>query len=71
MANLTSKAYAIVDKETGKLVNNLTNPKRVFWLRQSAAQNALFKYYNRKYPTNKKEYIIVAFTYDPLESSKL
>lgn len=68
---IKSKVYAIVDEETGKLVSNLTNPRKLFWAVHGAAKNALNKYYSSRYPINKKKLRVVVFTYDPLESSKL
>jgi len=36
--------YAVKDTETEKLVDTLANPKRKFWLRYSAALNALYNH---------------------------
>lgn len=35
------KLYAVKDVETGKLVCNITNPRRKFWEKRGSAQNAI------------------------------
>lgn len=39
--------YAARDKSTGKLVSDLTNPRRKYWDRKGNAVNAI-NYYNAK-----------------------
>ena len=36
--------YAIRDKSTGKLVNNITNPKHKFWEKKGSAASALDRF---------------------------
>lgn len=37
------KLYAVRDKSTGKLVCNLTNPRRKFWEKKGNAESAVKK----------------------------
>lgn len=38
------KLYAARDKKTGKLVSNITNPRRKFWQRRRDCANAINSY---------------------------
>ena len=38
------KLYAVRDKKTGLLVNNLSTPRKKFWEKRGHAQNAIDKY---------------------------
>lgn len=40
--------YGAREIETGKLVSNLTNPRRKYWDREGNAQNAI-KYHNSRF----------------------
>lgn len=50
MAN--EKLYAARDVTTGKLVSDITNPKRKYWDRKGNAEKAI-EYYNRGYANRK------------------
>lgn len=50
MAN--ERLYAARDVNTGKLVSDITNPRRKYWDRKGNAEKAI-EYYNRSY-ANKK-----------------
>lgn len=39
--------YGVLNLETGKLVNDITNPKHKFWEKKGSAESALQKYNNR------------------------
>ena len=41
------RLYAVRDEDTGKLVSNLTNPRKKYWDRRGNAENAIRK--NIKY----------------------
>lgn len=43
--------YGVIDKSTGKLVSDITNPKRKYWDRKANAEKAV-KNYNPKYLTS-------------------
>lgn len=40
--------YAARDKSTGKLVSDITNPRKKFWQRQGDALNAIRRYNSRR-----------------------
>ncbi len=50
MAN--ERLYAARDVNTGKLVSDITNPKRKYWDRKGNAEKAI-DYYNRAYANRK------------------
>lgn len=41
--------YAARDKSTGKLVSDITNPRKKYWQRYGDAINAITKHNSRKY----------------------
>ena len=43
--------YGVRDVDTGKLVSDITNPKRKYWDKRGNAQNAI-DYYNNSTKTN-------------------
>ncbi len=45
--------YAVRDEDTGKLVSNLTNPRKKYWDIRGHAVNACQKALNRKWETRK------------------
>lgn len=47
-----NKIYAVRDEKTGKLVSDLTNPRRKYWDRKANAEEAIRK--NIKYKPNLK-----------------
>lgn len=53
---MNDKVYCVRDEDTGKLVSNITNPRRKYWDRkgnaESAIRNAKGRYY--KDPRNLK-----------------
>ena len=42
-----NKIYAVRDESTGKIVSNLTNPRKKYWDKRGNAENAIRK--NLKY----------------------
>lgn len=45
---MNNRLYAVRDKETGKLVSDLTKPRRKYWDRQRNAVAAIDRYNKRK-----------------------
>ena len=45
---MNNKLYAVRDKETGKLVSDITNPRRKYWDRKGNAVAAIANYNYRK-----------------------
>ena len=62
------RLYAARDKNTGKLVSNITNPGHKFWQRRGDCENAIgnYNHYNRKY----KKYDLELVTYELVEVSE-
>lgn len=52
---MNERLYAAREIETGKLVSDITNPKRKYWDRKSNAEKAIDSY-NRRYANKKLEY---------------
>ena len=54
------KLYAARDKKTGKLVSNITNPRRKFWQRRRDCVNAInsASYYRKYYPDYVLELVV-------------
>lgn len=48
MATEKRLIYAARDTETGKLVSDITNPRRKYWDRKGNAQNAIHYYNSRR-----------------------
>lgn len=44
--------YGVIDKSTGKLVSDITNPRHKFWERKKSAETAINRY-NSPYHNNK------------------
>lgn len=44
--------YGVMDKLTGKLVSNLTNPRHKYWETRKTAENAVRK--SRRYNTDRQ-----------------
>ncbi|MBO5969136.1 MAG: hypothetical protein J6S14_11645 [Clostridia bacterium] len=40
---MNDRLYAVRDKDTGKLVSNITNPRRKYWDRKGNAESAIRK----------------------------
>ena len=41
--------YGVMDKSTGKLVSNLTNPRHKYWETRKTAENAVRRFMSRYY----------------------
>lgn len=59
------RLYAARDKNTGKLVSNITNPGHRFWRRQGDCENAIRNY--NHYSRNYKKYDLELVTYELVE----
>ena len=46
---MAEKIYAARDTQTGKLVSDITNPRRKYWDRRGNAENAI-RSYNQRCP---------------------
>lgn len=46
--------YGVMDKSTGKLVSNLTNPRHKYWETRKTAENAVRKFMSRRYNVDKQ-----------------
>lgn len=46
--------YGVIDKSTGKLVSNLTNPRHKYWETRKTAENAVRKFMSKRYNTDRK-----------------
>ena len=44
--------YGVMDKLTGKLVSNLTNPRHKYWETRKTAENAVRNFMSRRYNTD-------------------
>lgn len=51
--------YAVRDEDTGKLVSNITNPRKKYWDKRGNAVNACAKALSRKWETRRLK--VVAF----------
>ena len=52
------KLYTARDKKTGKLVSDITNPRRKFWQRRGDCVHAISKYNCRKHKTYDLELVV-------------
>ena len=54
------RLYAARDKNTGKLVSNITSPGHKFWHRQGDCENAInnYNHYNRNYKKYDLELVV-------------
>lgn len=43
------KLYGVIDKSTGKLVSDITNPRRKYWDRKRNAERAINNYHNNNH----------------------
>ena len=41
--------YGVMDRSTGKLVSNITNPRHKYWEKRGTAENAISRYNSRYY----------------------
>lgn len=46
--------YGVMDKLTGKLVSNITNPRHKYWETRKTAENAVRKFMSRHYNTDRQ-----------------
>lgn len=46
--------YGVMDKSTGKLVSNLTNPRHKYWETRKTAENAVRKSMSRRYNADRQ-----------------
>lgn len=46
--------YGVMDKSTGKLVSNLTNPRHKYWETRKTAENAVRRFMSRRYNTDRQ-----------------
>ena len=46
--------YGAMDKSTGKLVSNLTNPRHKYWETRKTAENAVRKFMSERYNADRK-----------------
>lgn len=44
-----STLYGVMDKLTGKLVSNITNPRHKYWETRKTAENAVRRFMSRYY----------------------
>lgn len=54
---MNNKLYAVRDKETGKLVSDLTSPSRTYWKQKGAALAAWARPFYRNYKANQLELV--------------
>lgn len=67
--NKQIKLYAARDKNTGKLVSNITNPSHKFWQRKGDCENAI-RSYNKGYTNAKKGYDLELVEFKLIEVKK-
>lgn len=46
--------YGVMDKLTGKLVSNITNPRHKYWETRKTAENAVRKFMSERYNANRQ-----------------
>lgn len=46
--------YGVMDKSTGKLVSNITNPRHKYWETRKIAENAVRKFMSERYNANRQ-----------------
>lgn len=46
--------YGVMDKLTGKLVSNLTNPRHKYWETRKTAENAVRNFMSRRYNADRQ-----------------
>ena len=46
--------YGVMDKSTGKLVSNLTNPRHKYWETRKTAENAVRKFMSERYNADRQ-----------------
>jgi len=63
-----NRLYAARDKNTGKLVSNITNPSHKFWQRQGDCERAIRSYNNSRF--KKGNYDLELVEYELVEVKK-
>lgn len=56
------KVYAARDKNTGKFVSDITNPRHKFWEKKGFCESAIAKYNSRRYRFNNYDLEMVELT---------
>ena len=46
--------YGVMDKSTGKLVSNITNPRHKYWETRKTAENAVRKFMSERYNADRQ-----------------
>lgn len=46
--------YGVMDKSTGKLISNLTNPRHKYWETRKTAENAVRKFMSERYNADRQ-----------------
>lgn len=46
--------YSVMDKSTGKLVSNITNPRHKYWETRGTAENAVRRFMSRRYNADRQ-----------------
>lgn len=46
--------YGAMDKSTGKLVSNITNPRHKYWETRKIAENAVGKFMSKRYNADRQ-----------------
>lgn len=46
--------YGVMDKLTGKLVSNITNPRHKYWETKKIAENAVRKFMSERYNADRQ-----------------
>lgn len=46
--------YGVMDKLTGKLVSNITNPRHKYWETRKIAENAVRKFMSERYNADRQ-----------------
>ena len=69
----TFKLYGVLNKSTGKLVSDITNPRHKYWEKRKSAENAVETYKHRykinmeyKYKHNPDDLMIVEIECKPV-----
>lgn len=46
--------YGVMDKSTGKLISNITNPRHKYWETRQTAENAVRKFMSERYNADRQ-----------------
>lgn len=68
------KLYAVRDKSTGKLVNNITNPRHKFWEKRGSVETAIIlfnpHYHNPRLGEPPRKENLEVVTYELIEEAQ-